>query len=221
LLAREADRIGHSDDAYLYHEHLEQTNIPLNFHQFMDRAERAGLQYLAEASLAGMMTMVLPPQVAETLERLSPDILHFEQYMDFVRNRQFRQTLLCHRELRPQRALTPAVLHGLALLSCAAGADAPPDLARGNAGDFPQGQADRDRDDAGEHGGVRHPFGAVAGGGGDRRPLRRRHRPRRSVPARLVARRGSTWSPGRSLRRRRSRHDRHPHRGAAVREHAS
>src|SRR5687767_7398675 len=33
--------------------------------------------------------------------------------MDFVRNRQFRQTLLCHDSLQPARALRPDVLHGL------------------------------------------------------------------------------------------------------------
>ena len=31
-----------------------------------------------------------------TLRHISPDLLHMEQYMDFLRNRMFRQTLLCH-----------------------------------------------------------------------------------------------------------------------------
>ena len=49
-----------------------------------------------------MLTSHFPAPVAETLERISPDLLHLEQYMDFVRNRQFRQTLLCHADLRPR-----------------------------------------------------------------------------------------------------------------------
>ena len=95
LLTREVDRLGRAEDSYLFHEHLEQTNTPLYFHQFVERAERAGLQYLSEASVSDMLTSRFPESVAATLERISPDILHLEQYMDFVRNRLFRQTLQC------------------------------------------------------------------------------------------------------------------------------
>jgi methyltransferase-like protein len=114
----------------VFHEHLERTNIPLYFHEFVGRAERAGLQYLSESIVSEMLTSSFPPDVARTLERISPDLLHLEQYMDFVRNRQFRQTLLCHATLRPRRALTPDVLSGL-LLSSAAVAENTHDLAPG------------------------------------------------------------------------------------------
>jgi methyltransferase-like protein/SAM-dependent methyltransferase len=128
LLRREIERLSQSTDWYLYHEHLEALNLPLYFHQFIERAEQAGLQYLAEADVSDMLSSVFPASVAATLERISPDILHLEQYMDFVRNRQFRQTLLCHKDVRPKRALSPAFLHGL-MLSCRAVTEpAPPDL---------------------------------------------------------------------------------------------
>jgi methyltransferase-like protein/trans-aconitate methyltransferase len=128
LLNREIDRLRQTSDSYLYHEHLERTNAPLYFHQFVVRAEAAGLQFLAEADVSDMLSSVFEPSVAETLERISPDLVHLEQYMDFVRNRQFRQTLLCHGELRPKRALNPSFMQGL-MLSCRAVTDpAPPDL---------------------------------------------------------------------------------------------
>jgi methyltransferase-like protein len=73
------------------------------------------LQYLAEAELGAMLAGRFSAQVAQTLERISPDILHLEQYMDFVRNRQFRETLLCGGGHRPKRALGPQLLEGLAL----------------------------------------------------------------------------------------------------------
>jgi methyltransferase-like protein len=72
-----------------------------------------------------MLSSHFPKEVAETLERVSPDILHLEQYMDFVRNRQFRQTLLVHKAQRPTRALAPAFMRGL-LVSSAAVADVLP-----------------------------------------------------------------------------------------------
>ena len=119
MLRGEAVRLGGAPDAYLYHEHLERTNTPLYFHEFIARAARFDLQYLSEAVVSDMLTTHLGPEVSETLERISPDILHLEQYLDFVRNRQFRQTLLCHDAAHPKRALTPAFLRGLLLSSAA------------------------------------------------------------------------------------------------------
>lgn len=77
------------------------------------------MQYLAEADFWVMLTGRFPPEIAETLERISPNIILLEQYMDFVRNRLFRQTLLCHRNLALRRTLNPAILHGLLATSAA------------------------------------------------------------------------------------------------------
>lgn len=140
LLAREVDILNRSSDSYLFHEHLEPTNSPCYFHQFLERAEQAGLQYLAEADVSDMLSSVFPPAVAETLERVSPDLPHLEQYMDFVRNRQFRQTLLCHKAARPKRALSPSVMEGM-MLSCRAVTDStPPDLTAMTTVVFQKGQ---------------------------------------------------------------------------------
>jgi len=104
-------------DSYIYHEYLEAVNAPLYFHQFIERAEHAGLQYLAEADFSTMLTAQFDPAVAQTLEQISPNIIQLEQYMDFVRNRLFRQTLLCHKNLKLNRALTPAVMESLLVAS--------------------------------------------------------------------------------------------------------
>ena len=87
LLNREIERLSKASDSYLYHEHLEQTNAPLYFYQFIERAESAGLQYLSEADVRDMFTRPSPASISETLDQISPDLLHLEQYMDFVRNR--------------------------------------------------------------------------------------------------------------------------------------
>jgi len=128
LLALEIERLSGTSDSYLFHEHLEQTNQPIYFFQFIERAERAGLMYLSEASISDMLSSHFQQPVAETLERISPDILQLEQYMDFVRNRQFRQTLLVHESIKPKRALTPAVLRGLLVSSRALAETTPVDL---------------------------------------------------------------------------------------------
>ena len=134
------------------------------FHQFIERAEQAGLLYLSEASVSDMLTSHFPAEVAETLERISADILHLEQYMDFVRNRQFRQTLLVHAGSKPKRALTPAFLHGLLVSSAAQPDDDSERPVDQHAGRVLERQAARRRHAAGHQGRAADPDGAVARG---------------------------------------------------------
>ena len=89
------------------HEHLENTNEPLYFHQFIERAQLHGLQYLAESEFATMLASGFAPQVAETVRRVAPDVIRQEQLMDFLRNRSFRQTLMVHAARRIERHITP------------------------------------------------------------------------------------------------------------------
>jgi methyltransferase-like protein len=53
-----------------------------------------------------MLTSNFPAQVGETLRKISTDIVRTEQYMDFVRNRTFRQTLLCRSDVQLNRNLS-------------------------------------------------------------------------------------------------------------------
>jgi methyltransferase-like protein len=56
-----------------------------------------------------MQAGIFPPHVVETLNQISDSLIAKEQYLDFLKGRRFRQTLLCHREcpldytLRPER----------------------------------------------------------------------------------------------------------------------
>lgn len=108
LLKSELEIIKKSKDYYLFHDHLEEVNAPLYFHQFAERAAAHGLQYLGEAELGTMLTSGFSKEVAETLTRISPNIINTEQYMDFLRNRFFRQTLLCHKDVTLKRNVGPS-----------------------------------------------------------------------------------------------------------------
>jgi methyltransferase-like protein len=44
------------------------------------------------------------------LQRLAPNAIYLEQYVDFIRNRAFRQTLLCHADREPIYRLRPDAL---------------------------------------------------------------------------------------------------------------
>jgi SAM-dependent methyltransferase len=83
-----------NSDGFLYHDLLADDSEPIYFLDFMDGASRHGLQFVAETELKHLFPPPLPEAVALQLERIR-DRVEREQYMDFVRCRLFRQTVLC------------------------------------------------------------------------------------------------------------------------------
>jgi methyltransferase-like protein/SAM-dependent methyltransferase len=117
-LRADLERVAEHDGYVLYHDDLAPINVPAYFHQFMERARRHGLQFLAEADYGEMQDHRLPPRVAEQLRRLAGgDILKKEQYLDFSKGRRFRQTLLCHAGVKLNRAVQPERLAGFHVAS--------------------------------------------------------------------------------------------------------
>ena len=117
LVRQELDVLSKTPDSYLLHEHLEEYNEPLYFHEFADRAARGGLQYLGEAQITTMFAGRFGSEVERTLRLISADLLHMEQYMDFLRNRMFRQTLLCHADVKLDHSLRPESLTAMRVAS--------------------------------------------------------------------------------------------------------
>lgn len=104
LLNQELDIVCRKDDSYLLHEYLEEVNDPVYFHEFIQRATDTRLQYLGEAQYGVMSVENFPQVVRDMLQGVSRDMIELEQYMDFLRNRAFRQTLLCHADAPLKRS---------------------------------------------------------------------------------------------------------------------
>jgi methyltransferase-like protein/2-polyprenyl-3-methyl-5-hydroxy-6-metoxy-1,4-benzoquinol methylase len=81
---------------YVFHDYLEPFNAPVYFYQFAEHAAEHGLQFLAEADIAQMQDGPLSDEGREALAEIAKDRLEREQYLDFLKNRSFRETLLCH-----------------------------------------------------------------------------------------------------------------------------
>lgn len=113
LLKAELETLRHQADHYLYHEHLEENNEPLYFHQFMARAQAHNLRYLGESRVGTMVTGNFGPDIEKTLKILATDQIQAEQYMDFLRNRMFRETLLVHNKVNPNWSVQPDVLRAM------------------------------------------------------------------------------------------------------------
>ncbi len=101
VLADEAAIVRKHSDTYLFHEHLEENNEPCYFHEFVDRAGAHDLQYLGEAEFPSMLARNFKAETFEILQAVP--MLRQEQYMDFLRNRMFRRTLLVHKDVQLTR----------------------------------------------------------------------------------------------------------------------
>lgn len=97
-LHEEFRSLSNVDAAYLFHEQLEDVNEPVYFHEFAEQATSKGLQYVTEVELTNLNLERYPPQVADVLYQM--DIVQREQYLDFLTRRTFRQTLLCHADVK-------------------------------------------------------------------------------------------------------------------------
>jgi methyltransferase-like protein/SAM-dependent methyltransferase len=101
VFEEEFTRISKETDNIVYHDELSPNFSPVNFADFADGAARHGLQFLSEVELSAMIDVVPETEPLKALRQLAAgDLIACQQYLDFVRFRWFRQTLLCHREVR-------------------------------------------------------------------------------------------------------------------------
>lgn len=112
ILRHEVQLLRGAPDYYLFHEHLEDANEPVYFHQFVQQAESYGLRFVGEADLSVMVPSHFRPEVRDVLHRIAEDHVHLEQYMDFLRNRTFRQSLLARPGKEIQYRIEPGLLAG-------------------------------------------------------------------------------------------------------------
>ena len=136
LLRQEIDVLRQEPDAYLFHDHLETVNDPVYFHQFIAAAERHDMQFLAEAEYSMMTPAQLPAAVADGLSSFAADVPVLQQYLDFLTNRTFRQTLLVHRDVALRRDLDARSVQGFSVASPVRPLSRTPSLAQGAAETF-------------------------------------------------------------------------------------
>ena len=94
-LGSQARMLVAQDEALFFHDTLAPINLAPYFRDFAKHAAEHGLQFLAEAEITEMQYSALPPELQERL-LAARDVVRREQLMDFLKQRMFRQTLLCH-----------------------------------------------------------------------------------------------------------------------------
>ncbi|MBI1899198.1 MAG: methyltransferase regulatory domain-containing protein [Acidobacteria bacterium] len=118
LMQSAAEDLIERQEGALFHDELAETYQPVWFAQFARHAARHHLQYLSEAQLFEMSVGVLEAAAADRLVQLAgDDVIDREQYLDFIKCRTFRQTLLCHEQIGVDRSIEPARLRSMLIAS--------------------------------------------------------------------------------------------------------
>jgi methyltransferase-like protein len=91
--------------AFVSQTFLDEENKPLYFYEFIETAQGKGLGYLGDAFPHTMFINNFPKPVTKALQMFKNDLIRLEQIMDFLRNRAFRHTLLCHEGTQLNRTL--------------------------------------------------------------------------------------------------------------------
>jgi methyltransferase-like protein len=130
VLERELKRMTEADPNYVFHDDFAENNTPVYFGQFVQHAAEHDLSFLAEAIFAFFEDPTLSAETKAMLHQISGgDVVALEQYLDFVRCRSFRQTLLCRSDLRVDPAFDLARVRGLYASSALKPESNDPDLA--------------------------------------------------------------------------------------------
>ncbi len=117
VLREQMERMLSYSDALLFHDDLAEVSTPFYFHEFIEHARARGLQFLSEADLFESQMRDVPESAGRLMANLPPDAVVSEQYMDFFKNRMFRQTLICHEAASIDRTLDEAAIEGLWIAS--------------------------------------------------------------------------------------------------------
>tara|TARA_B110000503_G_scaffold143635_1_gene246523 strand:- start:395 stop:1993 length:1599 start_codon:yes stop_codon:yes gene_type:complete len=104
-----AKQMAEREDNYLRHEYLAEENQAFYFNKFIEMAREKDLDYLGDTDVQRMYIGNLPQKAIEKLGAIT-DIVKTEQYMDFIKNTQFRCTILTHKNTPISRNITQETL---------------------------------------------------------------------------------------------------------------
>ena len=95
-----------SQPAVMYHDDLSSINEPYTITAFVEHARRYDLEFLAEADYHELNPALLGTEAQARFEAMcGTDRIANDQYLDFLKGRRYRQTLLCRAAVAPGSAI--------------------------------------------------------------------------------------------------------------------
>lgn len=125
------------DPGVLFHDELSEEYFLIAFVDFVAHAASHGLRFVAEANIYDMEEAKYAKETQQQLRQYSGgDRMLREQYMDFLKCRKFRQTLLCHDSIEiPDHPIADRIA-GMYLTSSASAVSPNPDLTGNSVEEF-------------------------------------------------------------------------------------
>jgi methyltransferase-like protein len=107
MIDLELSEINDRTEENVFHDEFAEVNQPFYFHEFINHIKPHGLQFLSEAEPFSTHAGNLNPKAQQALKSLGSDIVRREQYLDFIKCRRFRSTLVCRANIELNRQLKP------------------------------------------------------------------------------------------------------------------
>ncbi|MFK5970814.1 MAG: class I SAM-dependent methyltransferase [Candidatus Marithrix sp.] len=117
FIGEEVNNLVQLPETFVCKELVEEKNEALYFHQFIQQAKTHNLKYLGDAFLHTMLTDSFSAPQKQALQMFNSDLIVQEQMMDILSNRQFRHTILCHKDIQLSRNLSAELLADLYITS--------------------------------------------------------------------------------------------------------
>jgi methyltransferase-like protein/2-polyprenyl-3-methyl-5-hydroxy-6-metoxy-1,4-benzoquinol methylase len=117
IIKQEFSKMADRTRENIFHDDLSEVNQPFYFADFISEAEKNDLQFISEAEFYSSQINQYPQKVQEMFASFGDDIIKTEQYLDFIKSRRFRQTLLCHKNIKVNRQISPDILRQFSVAS--------------------------------------------------------------------------------------------------------
>lgn len=105
LIFETSEMLESKPDLSIAHDFLQPFNKAFYFVDFIEDATKYGLQYLVDAEISKMYLPNYAPIIKDKLGIIE-DVVRVEQYLDFITNRAFRQSILCQEHQMINRTLS-------------------------------------------------------------------------------------------------------------------
>lgn len=113
----EIEQIEERSPQNIFHDDFSDVNQPFYFYEFIEQIGSNGLQYLADSDPTSTTMGELPREIRNSLEALDHDLVQREQFMDFIKCRRFRSSLICKNGVKVDRNPQPSVLGQMLIAS--------------------------------------------------------------------------------------------------------
>lgn len=110
IVERELKEMFERSWSNVFHDDLSESNQAFYFHEFADLIKGHGLQYISEADISSSNISGMSEDVVNALNAIGTDVIRREQYIDFIKFRRFRSTLICRDNIKLIRSPEPSVV---------------------------------------------------------------------------------------------------------------